>query len=128
MILSRDKVTDRQFWKHECPSEGSIQVEKGEPCNWCDAKDNSGPIWRTDCGYNHFFQHEIVWQSKYYDGSDTTWRNVGINHAVLHDINTNAKGKYGWNFNIVKDQKIAMISFENEDDALWFRLKHSHNE
>ena len=121
-------ITDRQSWQHECPAEGLIEVEKGQPCNWCDAKDNSGVEWRSDCGYNHFFQHEIVWQSKYYDGSDELWREVGISHGVLDDINTNAKGRYGWNFNLVKDQKIAMISFENQDDALWFRLKHSHNE
>ena len=48
-------VTDKQFWQHECPSEGLIQVAKGEPCNWCDTKDYSGPDWRGDCGYNHFF-------------------------------------------------------------------------
>ena len=91
--LNKMKVTDRQFWQHNCPSEGQIQVAKGEPCNWCDAKDYSGPAWRDDCGYNHYFPHEIVWESKYYDGSDETWRNVGISHGVLNDINTNAKGK-----------------------------------
>ena len=56
------------------------------------------------------------------DGADEDWRQIGIPHGVLADINNTATGKYGWHFNVVRDTKYAMITFENEDDALWFRL------
>jgi len=79
--------------------------------------------WREDCGYNKYFEHEMIWQQGFYDGNDEDWRQIGIPHSVLTDINTNAKGKYGWHFNVVRDTKYAIITFEDKDDALWFRLK-----
>tara|TARA_B100002019_G_scaffold293374_1_gene320541 strand:- start:3149 stop:3469 length:321 start_codon:yes stop_codon:yes gene_type:complete len=79
--------------------------------------------WREGCGYNHFFEHEIVWDQGHYTGLDEEWGSVGIPYNILLDINSNAKGKYGWHFDVIRDTKYAKISFENEDDALWFRLK-----
>ena len=78
--------------------------------------------WREECGYNKFFQYEVVWEQGFYDGKDDDWRQIGIPHHVLSNINSNAKGKYGWHFDVVRDTKYAKITFENEDDALWFRL------
>jgi hypothetical protein len=81
--------------------------------------------WRDDCGYNKFFEHEMIWDQGFYDGNDEDWRQIGIPHNLLSDINTNAKGKYGWHFDVVRDTKSAIITFEDEDDALWFRLTHN---
>ena len=81
--------------------------------------------WREDCGYNKFFEHELVWDKGFYDGKDEDWSQIGIPHTLLSDINTNAKGKYGWHFDVVRDTKSAIITFEDEDDTLWFRLTHN---
>ena len=35
---------------------------------------------------------------------------IGIHHGVLADINNNAKGKYGWHFDVIPDTKYAMIT------------------
>ena len=48
--------------------------------------------WREGCGYNHFFEHEIVWDQGHYTGLDEEWGSVGIPYNVLLDINSNAKG------------------------------------
>ena len=45
------------------------------------------PVWREDCGYNKFFEHEVIWQQGNYSGLDEEWSQVGIPHSVLSDIN-----------------------------------------
>ena len=40
------------------------------------------------------------------------------------DNRKNAKGKYGWHFDVVRDTKYAKITFEDKDDAFWFRLRN----
>ena len=45
-------------------------------------------------------------------------------HSVLSDINNNAKGKYGWHFDVIQTPKYAKITFESKDDAFWFRLRN----
>ena len=113
-----------QFWTLNCREGGLTQTLRGEPCNWCDATETPSMDieWRDDCGYNQYFPYEIVWESKYYDGTDDAWREVGIPHSVLNKINSTSEGRYGWHFNLIRDQKVAVISFEKEDDALWFSL------
>ena len=119
MIHTKDT---QEFWNHNCKDSGPTLTKRGEPCNWCDEEEESQDVWRKDCGYNHYFPHEIIWESKYYDGSDERWREVGIPHSVLTKINSTSEGRYGWHFNLIRDQKVAVISFEKEDDALWFSL------
>jgi hypothetical protein len=82
------------------------------------------PDWREECGYNKFFKHEVIWQQGHYTGDDKDWSQIGIPHSVLSDINKNAKGKYGWHFDVVRDTKYAKITFEDKDDAFWFRLRN----
>lgn len=124
---TRSTPETEQWWAHHCKEGGLTQTLRGQPCNWCDAteENNVNIDWREDCGYNHYFPHEIIWDSKYYDGTDETWRDVGIPHSVLSRINSTCEGRYGWHFNIIRDSKVAIISFENEDDALWFSLSES---
>lgn len=36
----RVALSDALFWRHFCtPQRGWLMVGKGEPCNWCDAKE-----------------------------------------------------------------------------------------
>ena len=32
-----------KFWKHDCPIDGYMEIEKGAPCNWC-GMDEEGKI------------------------------------------------------------------------------------
>lgn len=82
-----------------------------------------GVEWREDCGYNKYFEHEVIYQKGFYDGDDKDWSQIGIPHSILEDINNTALGKYGWHFDVIRDTKYAKITFEDKDDALWFRLK-----
>lgn len=80
---------------------------------------------REGCGYNCFFKYEIIYASGECT-SDDDWHNVGIPATILQEIEKTSKGKYGWHFDVVRNIKYAKITFEDEDDALWFRLRISN--
>ena len=67
----------------------------------------SEPVWREDCGYNKSLEHEVIWQQGNYPGPDEEWSLVGIPIPVLSDINNNAKGKYGWHFDVIPNTQIC---------------------
>ena len=35
-----DLSTPIKFWKHDCPIDGEMEIERGSPCNWCGMDEN----------------------------------------------------------------------------------------
>lgn len=32
-------LIERKLWAHECPMDGKLEIERGQPCNWCGARE-----------------------------------------------------------------------------------------
>ena len=85
-----------------------------------------------DCGYDKHYEHEVVYASGPYDGSDEQWAKVGIPYSTIHKIYRDAERKnfkFGWTFTNTDNTKRAIISFSDPDYAFWFKLKNinKHN-
>lgn len=35
-----NKGKELEMWFHNCKHDGAMQIEKGEPCNWCGATED----------------------------------------------------------------------------------------
>lgn len=38
--LERPYNISKSFWKHSCKHEGDLEIQVGEPCNWCGMKED----------------------------------------------------------------------------------------
>lgn len=92
---------------------------------WSQA-DDSLTEYKPYCGYNCVHEYKVVYQQGDYDGTDDSWREVGIPMHVLSRVNHDSKKKgfkFGWHFESDNTTKKAIISFDDLDYAFWFNLR-----
>ena len=91
--------------------------------------DDSLTEYKPYCGYNCVHEYKVVYQQGEYDGTDETWREVGIPATLISKINKDSKKKnfnFGWHFEATSGMKKAIISFDDPDYAFWFSLKEAY--
>ena len=77
--------------------------------------------------YNNRYQYEIVY-ARVSEEHVYTLR-PGIPLSVIEWINANThSNKWGWHFEQRNNVQYAILSFDDEDDAFWFRLRYDEKD